>query len=290
MIIYVFDDVRGIGKQFAKVAQHRGHEVTFEVTPDVKAGFVRTVNYGPQREECLSVLDRLDRCHIPCVPGYGTSFIYDDKIRQRRYLRPWLPHTEVLYNIEDAGSAAVDMGYPLISKSAIGSGSANVRFLCNHQEFIAEADKVFSPGGMKIKGGVQEDYMYLQQFIAGNTHDIRVCVTGSRMFGLIRQNRKDVPFASGSGKTSPIVKHSKYTIECFNLAARIAKTLRRPWVCFDFVKSIRGHVYCLEISTSWTESSYAHAAAFDTKTLQPTGELGNDWPQFALDYLESQVR
>jgi glutathione synthase/RimK-type ligase-like ATP-grasp enzyme len=283
--VYAFPDPRGCGDAVLAAAKHRGHEAIASIAC-ANAAYVRTVNYGHGREQCLQALKMFGDAHLPCIPGAGAADWYDDKLAQVDLLRDWMPDT-LVQDTRDGAIAHLpaNVAYPFISKTAFGSGSANVRLIRNEAEARAEIDAAFGPG-LPVKGGVQQGYVYWQELIPGNTRDIRVIVAGRRLYGLIRQCRDDVPFASGSGRTSPIMALDDPQVRnAFSMADEIAETINAPWSCYDFVFD-GDRPYCLEVSTSWTEASYTDCAVFDRATLEPTGEAGGSWPDFVIDELE----
>jgi glutathione synthase/RimK-type ligase-like ATP-grasp enzyme len=266
-------------------AKRRGHETTRHYV-HADCAYVRTVNYGHGREQCLEALRLFGRADITSVPGPGAADWYDDKLAQVALLRDWMPDT-LVQETRDGEFVRLPRpaGYPFISKTAFGSGSANVRLIRNEAEARAEIDAVSGPG-LQVKGGIQQGYLYWQELIPGNTRDIRVVVAGRRLYGLVRHCRDDVPFASGSGRTEVITDLSDpQVLSAFMMADEIAEKIDAPWSCYDIVFD-SDRPYCLEVSTSWTEISYTDCTVFDRASLEPTGETGGSWPEFVIDELE----
>ena len=284
MRLYAFPDPRGCGQAVLAAASLRGHTAASDgVKAD--AAFVRTVNYGDERGSCLDTLRWFGNADIPCVPAPAASDWYDNKLAQFDLLRDWLPPTIVAHT---ADAAIIPWAYPFVSKSAFGSGSANVRLIRSVSDARAEIKGAFGPG-IPAKGGVQRGYLYWQALIPANTRDVRVVVAGRRLYGLIRQCRDDLPFASGSGRTMPVTDLSDpQVLAAFMLADEIAERIDAPWSCYDFVFD-SDRAYCLEVSTSWTEASYDTCPVFDRASLVPTGETGEAWAEFAVDALEAML-
>ena len=281
MRLYAFPDPRGCGAAVLAAAQRRGHSTTgFYVHAD--AAYVRTVNYGHGREECLQALRTFGHADLLCLPGAGAAAWYDDKLAQFDLLKPWLPPTIIA---ETPEAALTPWPFPFVSKSAHGSGSANVRLVNTPDDARGEIRAAFGPG-IPAKGSIQKGYLYWQALIPGNTRDIRVIVAGRRLYGLVRQCRDDVPFASGSGRTAPVLDlDDAQVLSAFMLADEIARAIDAPWSCYDFVFG-GDRAYCLEVSTSWSEASYTDCPVFGRESLEPTGETGGSWPDFVIDELE----
>lgn len=77
-------------------------------------------------------------------------------------------------------------------------------------------------------------YIYFQNFIPGNSYDIRLIVIGNRCFGIKRHCRKNDFRASGSG----IVEFDPQLIdlEIVNMAFEIARKLSTQSLALDFIK------------------------------------------------------
>ena len=287
MRVYAFPDPRGCGDAVLAAAQRRGHEATGHYA-HADCAYVRTVNYGHGRDRCLEALRLCGRADIPCIPGPSAADWYDDKLAQVDLLRDWMPDTLIQRQVARDGAIVrlpQPAAYPFISKTAFGSGSANVRLIRNEAEAAAEVAAVCG-SGLPVKGGVQQGYLYWQELIPGNTRDIRVIVAGRRLYGLVRHCRDDVPFASGSGRTEVITDlDDPQVLSAFMLADEIAEKINAPWSCYDVVFD-SDRPYCLEVSTSWTEASYTDCPVFDRASLEPTGETGGRWPDFVIDELE----
>src|SRR5690606_33424693 len=81
--------------------------------------------------------------------------------------------------------------------------------------------------------GREKGYVLFQDFIANNTFDIRVIVTGRKAFAIKRMVRENDFRASGSG----YVKHQKEEIDirCVEIAFDVAEKLKLQSVAYDFV-------------------------------------------------------
>ena len=288
MKFWTHSDPRGCGIQVRIAAEQRGHKHIASPrhgTPDV--AYIRTINYGLHKKISLEALKLIASKEVPHIPGVGAYALYDNKLNQYRAenLYPWIPRTYCLYSLQEAYKIAEFIPLPVVSKASHGSGSQCVRLIEDRASLVKEARKVFGDG-IKLGHAVQKDYVIWQRFIPGNSGDVRVVVAGSRMYGLFRRNRPDVPFASGSGDTNPITNlHGIHTYAAFSLAREIAKKMGFPWSCYDIVFD-GDKPLCLEMSFSWTEQSYNHCPTFTTKDFALSKTMACDWPEFAVDLME----
>ena len=97
-----------------------------------------------------------------------------------------------------------------------------------------------------------KNYVYFQEFMPGNTHDIRVTVIGNRAFGYIRHNRPDDFRASGSGcfDTNP----ANIPLETVRIAHQISQRNGFQSMAYDFLRHTDGSYLVNEISycfVSW---------------------------------------
>ena len=278
MRLAIMDDARGCGRAVAGAAVRRGHVID-NASPD--AGYVRTHTYEPWRRRGLEMIERLSRLHVPSIPSYRDSLLYDDKRLQAKVLAPWMPKTHVITD----EAFRPDMAYPFVSKSARGSASKNVRLVATPAQAEFERAAAFGSSGLRAVNEVQHGYLIWQEFIPGNDHDVRVCVCGDNLFGLIRGNRDEVPFASGSGRLTVIQGMRDPSVRAaFLCAIGIASKIGTRWACFDFVFR-DGIPYVLEISFSWTEAAYNLCPCFGLD-FQPNGRTAAEWPEFAVTELE----
>jgi glutathione synthase/RimK-type ligase-like ATP-grasp enzyme len=93
--------------------------------------------------------------------------------------------------------------------------------------------------------GNEKGYIYFQDFIPGNDHDIRVVVIGDKAFAIKRMVRKNDFRASGSGEK--YTERELFKEETIQLAFRIAKKLKTQCVAFDFIYD-NGNPKLLELS------------------------------------------
>jgi hypothetical protein len=93
---------------------------------------------------------------------------------------------------------------------------------------------------------VEKNYVYFQDFIAGNAGDIRITVIGNRAFGIRRSNRPSDFRASGSKLCE--FDPSQIPLECVRRAYRMSAALRAQSMAYDFLIDERGDPLLSEMS------------------------------------------
>lgn len=100
---------------------------------------------------------------------------------------------------------------------------------------------------------VDRNYVYFQDFIPGNDHDIRVIVIGERAFAIKRMVRDGDFRASGSG----VILHDRDAIpeECIRISLDVTRSIGSQCCAFDFVRS--GNEWkIIEISYAFSLAGY----------------------------------
>jgi glutathione synthase/RimK-type ligase-like ATP-grasp enzyme len=203
---------------------------------------------------------------------------------------PLVP-TWVFYSNEEAISWAKETTYPKVFKLRGGAGSQNVRLVKNYKRARQLIRKSFNSGfpaydplgSLKerwrlfrlhktnlrdiIEGivrfvilppyarlkGREKGYVYFQEFIAHNDHDIRVVVIGDKAFAIKRMVRSDDFRASGSGNI--LYDRSLFDEDTIKLAFSLAGKLKSQCVAFDFVHD-NGKPLLVEISYGFAPKGY----------------------------------
>ncbi len=203
---------------------------------------------------------------------------------------PFVP-TYVFYDKKTALNWALATNYPKVFKLRRGAGSANVKLIKSKKEAIKVIKSAFGKGFKNydkwgsvkeryrkwrlgktstldlMKGlarlfiqppfsatlGREKGYVYFQDFIPGNDHDIRVIVIGNKAFAIKRMVRKNDFRASGSG-------HIKYEKELFDpevisLSFQIHKKLQSQCTAMDFVFD-QSQPRVVEISYGFSPEGY----------------------------------
>jgi hypothetical protein len=92
----------------------------------------------------------------------------------------------------------------------------------------------------------EKNYVYFQDFIPGNSGDIRITVIGNRAFGIRRSNRPNDFRASGSKLCE--FEPGRIPLECVRQAYRISAALRAQSMAYDFLFSRSGEPLVGEMS------------------------------------------
>lgn len=183
------------------------------------------------------------------------------------------PKTHVFLERHQAVDWAVDATFPWVFKLKAGAGAVNVCLLRSRGEAMTNINRMFGQGYAPYAGATKDianklrkhrrnrdwlvmarrasqtlasywkkkrdianerGYVYVQEFIAENTHDTRVTVIGDRAFAFRRMVRPGEFRASGSG----MIDHEPRNIDkaCVEMACNAAARLGTSCMAFDFVQ------------------------------------------------------
>jgi glutathione synthase/RimK-type ligase-like ATP-grasp enzyme len=107
--------------------------------------------------------------------------------------------------------------------------------------------------------GRERGYVYFQDYIAGNDHDIRVVVVGDKAFAIKRMVRQDDFRASGSGNI--LYGRDLFDKKTIELSFALAKKLQSQCVAFDYVHE-NGKPLVVEISYGFSPIGYDPCPGF----------------------------
>jgi glutathione synthase/RimK-type ligase-like ATP-grasp enzyme len=208
-----------------------------------------------------------------------------------------MPQAWVFYDKQQAVQWAGETTYPVVFKLRGGAGSTNVLLVDNQKQAARLIRKSFGGGFSQypawgnlkerirkyrlkktslfdvIKGvarlayppdharvaGRERGYVYFQEFIPGNEHDIRVIVIEDKAFALKRMVREGDFRASGSGDI--LYEKENFDGATVDLAFTLAKKLNSQCVAFDFVYQ-NGVPLVVEISYGFTPDAYDACAGY----------------------------
>lgn len=172
--------------------------------------------------------------------------------------------------------------YPMVAKLRKGAGSKNVKLLNNRRDALNYIKKMFGKGfspaqslgsitkqkssellksGKKVSPSFlyhkivsflrrrrlfqnESGYVYFQEFLPGNTNDLRIAIVGDRAWGFFRGVRKNDFRASGSG----IIDYdTQIPIDVVKESFQITRRMGTQSLCFDYVKAQDGTYKIVEI-------------------------------------------
>lgn len=148
---------------------------------------------------------------LPMFPDARAVWHFDDKVAQAYLLQAAgipAPRTWVFWEREAAANFFRTAEYPLVLKLAAGNNARNVALLRNARDADRWSAKLFGRGVASLRQrlpflrrwpDVQQGYVLVQEFVAGNPYDTRVAVIGDRAVAYRRFNRPNDFRASGSG-------------------------------------------------------------------------------------------
>jgi glutathione synthase/RimK-type ligase-like ATP-grasp enzyme len=226
-------------------------------------------------------------------PDFNTMWHFDDKTGQKYLLEslsiPFV-NTWVFFDPREAKQWINQVSFPKVFKLRGGAGSVNVKLVKSHKQANFLARKAFRKGFFhdsqlpvsdiinKVKRGVlpfsailkgmirqiyptkfakyygkEIGYIYFQDFIPNNDHDIRVIIIDEKAFAIKRLVRENDFRASGSGK----ILYDKYHFgdEIISLAFTIHEKLKSQCTAMDFVFD-KGEPKVVEISYGFSPYGY----------------------------------
>jgi glutathione synthase/RimK-type ligase-like ATP-grasp enzyme len=180
-------------------------------------------------------------------------------------------HADVFYSLDDACRWAERSTFPKVFKLRNGAGSDNVKLVRSKRNAHRLIKKAFRSGFKQYEGwsnlkeryrkfclgkttlwdvvkgiirlfhttdyarvtGKEIGYIYFQDFIPGNDHDIRVIVIGDKAFAIKRMVRKNDFRASGSG----FIYYGKenFNDDVIRISFEVSEKLKVQCMAYDFV-------------------------------------------------------
>jgi glutathione synthase/RimK-type ligase-like ATP-grasp enzyme len=214
---------------------------------------------------------------------------------------PMVP-SYVFYSRNEALEWARKTNYPKVFKLRNGAGSDNVRLVKTEKDAIILINKAFKRGFKQYEGwynlkerlrkfrlgkttfwdvfkgivrlvytteyarvsGREIGYIYFQDFIPGNDHDIRVIVIDDKAFAIKRMVRDNDFRASGSG----IIQYEKehFNDETIKIAFNVSEKLNAQCMAYDIIY-LEGKPLIVEISYGFAVEGYDACAGFWEQNL-----------------------
>lgn len=112
---------------------------------------------------------------------------------------------------------------------------------------------VYPPQFARV-GGRERGYVYFQEFIPGNDHDIRIITIHGKAFGLKRMVRQNDFRASGSGDFK--YAREEFDERCVRIAFDLSRKLGGQCVAYDFVFDADNQPLIVEISYGFVAPVY----------------------------------
>ncbi|MBN2183994.1 MAG: hypothetical protein JW746_01570 [Candidatus Krumholzibacteriota bacterium] len=206
-------------------------------------GFIWWAKHTPRirnlAKKLLYFFDRVE--NIKTYPSFRDYWHYDDKVAQYFLFKKFeisVPETWIFNREDDALEFAEKTSLPLIYKSASGAGSSNVGLMEKRKDLIRYIKKIFKEG-MKthFREDLQKDYVYLQEFLPGNSGDYRVVMYGPELaVGFFRKNSEKNSFASGSG----IYEASGITPDLIGFVESVHRKMGNSIMSYDLLEKDGG--------------------------------------------------
>lgn len=261
MLIHALDDrpYDHCGVELQTAAKRRGYDARlFRLATEVKApGYVfmrldqRQPRLSTDREQYSALIGRDG---LKFIQDPGQIHAYEDKLAQVAMWREFMPQTFALFTKNQALTLAAMTRYPMVSKSAIGSASHNVRLLKDEDSAVAEINQIFGPG-MKVSLGVQKNYWLVQEFVP---HDVtyRVTAVGAKRHIYQRFNFKDRPMAAPSAviRTQPLPM-GPLAERILEFSDRFFAAADTKWCAIDVLAHLGGGFRLLETALGWARGN-----------------------------------
>lgn len=208
----------------------------------------------------------------------------------------------VFYDEEDALKWVEGTSFPKVFKLRGGAGAANVKLIrtkkeakriiriafnkgfsqFNRKAYLKERYNKWRQGRDSFIGVLkgfgrlfittefakmharEKGYVYFQDFVANNDHDIRVIVIGDKAFSIKRLCRENDFRASGSGRI--IYEKEQLNEESVLISFHVADQLKLQCVGFDFVYS-DDRPLIVELGYGFLTSAYDKCAGYWSKDM-----------------------
>lgn len=238
------------------------------------------------------------------VPNFNSVWHFESKVAQK-YIFDSLniptPKTVATFDYNDALAKLQEFKMPVVLKQSTGAGSTNVSLIHSRKKALTIINQIFcrqAAEQIKLKKGrfwgrfslinlsswlnryqnkPNQPVAYWQEFIPGNSRDLRITVIGNRFaFGFWRQNRPNDFRASGSGRidySTPIPTSAiRY---CINISERLGFDS----MAYDLLFENNG-LKVVEMSYGYVDTAiYKAPGYYELKGEELDFIEGNYWPQ-----------
>lgn len=289
LFVYV-DDRNGKAALLASAARKRGlctHMIRDQKhVPNTPTSFVYFfidhLDYRDRDKEIAERFAGLEKIRL--APSIQELRVYDDKGAQQLEYAMMMPPALYSTKREDAEHFLKTTAYPFVSKAIEGAHSSNVRLVKNEKQARDEIQAIFSDEGRsrhdKHQAGLtQQGYVLWQKFMPNNPNDWRVILLGGRYAMVVhRQNRPDLPFASGSGLRTPENTLTPRILAMLNWARDFTVNMKICVLAADVILDENEDFVLVETSTTWPTLMHEGNVVFEFKDGEwnPTDYQGAD--------------
>ena len=262
LFVYV-DDRNGKAALLASAARRRGmctHMVRSadNIPNDVTSFVYFFIDHLDYRDRDKNIAEGFAALqNIRLAPSIQELRVYDDKGAQQLEYAMMMPPALYSTKREDAEAFLDTTTYPFVSKAIEGAHASNVRLVTNQKQAREEIQAIFSDQGRsrhdKHQAGLtQQGYVLWQKFLPNNPNDWRVILLGGRYaMAVHRQNRADLPFASGSGLRTPENELNQQITAMLNWARDFTINMKIRVLAADVILDEAGDFVLVETSTTW---------------------------------------
>jgi len=260
--------------QFARELTYALEKMGKKVFPDFKTSYYYDTKVGQKY-----ILEALE---VPLIPSY------------------------VFYQKEAAKTWASNTVFPKVFKLSGGAGAMNVKLCRDLKQANKFIDTAFGKGFSQVDRVVwfqdrikkfklkpskesaiklikslgrllvptqkekvmarEKGYVYFQEFIPNNTHDIRVIVIGNKAFALKRLCRENDFRASGSGNI--VYDKDQIDTRCIEVSFETSKKLDVQCMSYDFVFDQKNEPLIVEMSYHFSPYAYDICEGYWDENLQ----------------------
>jgi len=184
-----------------------------------------------------------------CYPSAAHLALYEDKMLEAYLCEvhnlPFVP-THISHDKDDALRMVDSLAYPVVSKIVPSSGSVGVELVRTPRHARHIVEEAFSPGGRKTHSLYhrQKNYVYFQDFVPNDGHDLRVILIGDTAQGNYRRALPGDFRASGMH----LFDYGPVPEEAIRIARRVNDFVGSPHLAVDMVLGTDGRYRIVELS------------------------------------------
>jgi len=205
-------------------------------------------------EEVIETIEEVSqKKNVFLIPQIHESRLYYNKVKQAEAYPAWMPPTWHITSADEAAKKLEEIDFPFVSKSHEGRRSINVRLVKNREEALKEIEASFFGEGLPMEFGKrQKGYVFWQEFLPDNPYDWRVTVIAKKYaYAIRRQNRKDIPLASGSGFLEYHADLNAELEKLLSYAVKFARENNCLLCAVDVLRDRKGRMVICEAECTW---------------------------------------